>query len=104
MSWIHAKTSITRKHLHGQSTHLVNIPEFVFYDGREGFQLDGAFLVERLRWEGEVVGLGQSPQVEVIFGVDGRWHVDVELKQLQKLSLQLIPAVEEGKRTGGGLE
>ena len=54
-------------------------------------QFDGSVLAERLRGEGQVVCVREGAKVKVIFGVDARRHVDVELEGLQELTLQLIP-------------
>ena len=58
-------------------------------------QFLGLLSVEGLQGEAEVVGLCHGAQVKVILGVDAGWHVDVELQQLQKLTLQLIPFERE---------
>lgn len=46
---------------------------------------------ERLQGEAEVVRLWERSQVKVVLGIDAGRHVDVELQQLQKLSLQFVP-------------
>ena len=60
--------------------YLVNVPELVLDNGGESFQLDGAFFVQRFGRESQLIGLGQSAKVEVVFGVNGGRDVDVELK------------------------
>lgn len=57
-------------------------------------QLLGLVPAEGFQGETEVVGLSHGAQVEVILGVDAGRHVDVELQQLQELTLQLIPSAE----------
>ena len=69
------------------ATNLVDVPEFIFDDRGERFQLDGAFLVQRFGGESQVIGFGQRAKVEVVFGVDRGRHVDVELKKLKELTL-----------------
>ena len=36
--------------------------------------------------------ISKGAQVEVVFGINTRWHIDVELQHFQKLSFQFIPA------------
>ena len=36
------------------------------------------------------MSLGERAQVKVVFGVDARWNVDVELQRLQEVPLQLV--------------
>ena len=64
---------------------------------RHGLQLLRALLAQRLRREGEVVGLRQRAQVEVVLGVHARGDVDVELEHLQELALKLVPGRRKGK-------
>lgn len=60
-------------------------------------QFLGPFVAKRLQGETEVVVVGQRAQVEVVLGVDAGWDVDVELEQLQEVTLHLIPA-ERGNK------
>ena len=68
--------------------------EFVLALLRHGLQLEGAVAGERLGREGEVVGLGQGAQVEVVLGVHRRGDVDVELEHLKELALKFVPENE----------
>ena len=68
-----------------EPTHLILVSE------AHGLQLLRPLLGERLRGEGEVVGLGESAQVEVVLCVNRRGDVDVELQHLQELPFQLVP-------------
>ena len=54
---------------------------------------------EGLQRAAQVVGLRQRAQVEVVLGVDAGGDVDVELQQLQELTLQFVPAGEERCRS-----
>lgn len=69
----------------------------VCHGAESHLQFLGLVSAERLQGEAEVVGLRKRAQVEVILGVDAGRHVDVELQQLQKLALQLVPV---GKTNG----
>ena len=66
-------------------------PHLVLVSEAHGLQLLCPLLGERLRGEGEVVGLREGAQVEVVLGVHRRRHVDVELQHLKELPLQLVP-------------
>ena len=62
---------------------------------RHGLQLERALAGERLGREGQVVGLGQRAEVEVVLGVHARGHVDVELEELEELALKLVPVTNK---------
>ena len=53
---------------------------------------------EWYEWKREVMSISQSTEVKVVLGIHTRWHVDVELKHLEKLSFQLIPGINAMKQ------
>lgn len=63
---------------------------FVVERHRHGLQLGGAVLRQDLGRVGEVVGLGQGPQVKIVLDEHALWHVRVELQQVQKLAFQFV--------------
>lgn len=61
-------------------------------------QFLGFVSAERLQGKAEVVRLGEWTQVKIVLGVDAWWNINIELQQLQKLPLQLIPGGRERKQ------
>ncbi len=55
----------------------------------------GLLSAQRLKGKAEVVRLWKRTQVKIVLGIDAWWNVNIELQQLQKLSLQLIPGGRE---------
>lgn len=54
-------------------------------------QFLGPLVAQRLEGEAQVVVVGQRAQVKVVLGIDAGRDVDVELEQLQEVTLHLIP-------------
>ena len=69
------------------------------HSGQTHLQFLGPFVAERLQGETQVVVVGQRAQVKVVLGVDAGRDVDVELEQLQEVTLHLIPAVRQKNST-----
>lgn len=58
-------------------------------------QLVGPLPAQRLQGEAQVVGFRQRTKIKIILGINTGGTVDVELEQLEELSLQLVPAEKD---------